>query len=142
MEPAFWDTSSLVPLFIKQSPSVAARKLISSYQVVVWWCTPVELRGAFARLLRTGEINHAGYGMAQKQLELLRLSWREIEPTEEIRTDAESLLDRFPLKSADSLQLAAALAWCGDRPQSRPFISGDKQLLSAASQLSFHPISA
>jgi predicted nucleic acid-binding protein len=113
-----------------------------NYRVVVWWSTPVELRGAFARLLRTGELNHAGYGFANKALELLRLSWREIEPTKELRTRAESLLDWFPLKSADALQLAAALAWCGDRPQGRPFISGDKQLLSAASQLGFHAIPA
>jgi predicted nucleic acid-binding protein len=142
MDPAFWDSSSLVPICIAQHPATPIRKLISRHDVVVWWCTPVEIRSAFARLVRTGELTAAEHATAQKHLELLRLSWREIEPTKELRARAESLLDRFPLKSADALQLAAALTWCGDRPQGRPFISGDKQLLSAASQLGFHPIAA
>jgi len=63
-----------------------------------------------------------------------------MQPTEALRAHAEALVDRFPLKAADSLQLAAALAWCGDSPQGRAFISGDKQLLLAASQLGFHAI--
>ena len=142
MERAFWDTSSLVPLCISQRPSASTKSLISSYRLVVWWCTPVEMRGAFSRLLRTGELTHAEHRRANKALELLRLSWREMEPTRKLRTQAEALLNLFPLKAADSLQLAAALAWCLDRPQGRPFISGDKQLLTAATHLGFHAIAA
>ena len=70
----------------------------------------------------------------------LQLSWREMQPNEEVRAKAESLLDRFPLKAADALQLAAALAWCRERPAKRTFISGDKQLLDAAQQLGFDAI--
>ena len=142
MEQAFWDSSSLVPICIVQRPAAAIRNLVSRYGFVVWWCTPVEIRSAFARLVRTGQLSSAELARAQRYLRTLRLSWREIVPTEQLRKNAESLLDRFPLKAADSLQLAAALAWCGDSPQGRPFISGDEQLLSAASQLGFHPISA
>ena len=142
MEHAFWDTSSLVPLCIRQRPSAAVQRLISNYRLVVWWSTPLEMRGAFSRLLRTGELTAAEHNKANNALALLRLSWREMEPTEKLRARAESLLNLFPLKAADSLQLAAALAWCVDRPQGRPFISGDKQLLTAASQLGFHAILA
>ena len=142
MEQAFCDSSSLVPICIVQRPAAAMRNLVSRYRFVVWWCTPVEIRSAFARLVRTGELTSAEHAKAQKYLDLLRLSWREMQPTEALRTHAESLVDRFPLKAADSLQLAAALAWCGDNPQGRAFISGDKQLLTAATQLGFHAIPA
>jgi uncharacterized protein len=140
MEQAFWDSSSLVPVCIVQRPTAAIRNLATKYRFVVWWCTPVEIRGAFERLVRTGEMTSAEHARAQRSLDLMRLSWREMEPTEKLRAQAESLLKVFPLKAADSLQLAAALAWCGDNPQGRSFISGDKQLLAAASQLGFHAI--
>jgi len=100
------------------------------------------MRSAFARLVRNRELSSVEHARALRHLNKLRLSWREIEPTIELRTRAESLLDRFPLTAADSLQLAAALAWCGNRPQGRLFVSEDKQLLTAANQLGFHSISA
>lgn len=140
MDPAFWDSSSLVPICIAQHPATPIRKLISRHDVVVCWCTPVEIRSAFARLVRTGELTAAEHSRAQRSLDVMRRSWREMQPTEALRAHAEALVDRFPLKAADSLQLAAALAWCGDSPQGRPFISGDRQLLLAASQLGFHAI--
>jgi len=36
------------------------------------------------------------------------------------------------LRFADSLQLAAALTWCQDRPSRRTFISGDERLSKGA----------
>jgi hypothetical protein len=49
-------------------------------------------------------------------------SWLEIEPTDDVRDFALDVLDRFPLKAADALQLAAALAWCRRRPKGRLFV--------------------
>jgi hypothetical protein len=77
---------------------------------------------------------------AQAGLDELRRSWREMQPSEALREQAESLLHRFPLKAADSLQLAAALAWCLGRAKGRVFISGDSQLLDAARHLGFSAI--
>jgi hypothetical protein len=77
---------------------------------------------------------------AQVRLDRLRAQWHEISPAESLRDHAERLLDRFPLKAADALQLAAAMAWCGGRPRPRAFLSGDAQLLEAASQLGFRAL--
>jgi hypothetical protein len=63
-------------------------------------------------------------------------------PSERLRERAESLVERFPLKAADAFQLAAAWEWCLGRPRSRPFISGDGQLLGAARDLGFKVIEA
>jgi predicted nucleic acid-binding protein len=142
MELAFWDSSSLVPLCVQQQASAAVRQLISRYQMVVWWSTAVEMRSAFARLLRMGQLTPAEHAVARECLDQMRHAWRELQPSEPLREQAESLLDRFPLKAADALQLAAALAWCLGRPNQRVFISGDGQLLEAARQLGFHAVEA
>jgi predicted nucleic acid-binding protein len=63
-------------------------------------------------------------------------------PSDSLRDEAERLIDRFPLRAADALQLAAALSWCIGRPKGRVFISGDRQLLDAARELGFHVIEA
>jgi predicted nucleic acid-binding protein len=63
-------------------------------------------------------------------------------PSDSLRDEAERLIDRFPLRAADALQLAAALSWCIGRPKGRVFIAGDRQLLDAARELGFHAVEA
>ncbi len=140
MEPAFWDASALVPLCVQQRASPKAEALSKRFGVVVWWAAPVEVRSAFARLIRMGELASTGHVHAQVILTQLRSKWREISPDPSLRDQAERLLDRFTLKAADALQLAAALAWTSGRPRARAFISGDTQLLEAARQLGFQDL--
>jgi len=142
MDPAFWDTSALVPLCVDQQATAAVWALSARYSVVVWWATPVEMRSAFIRLVRTGQLTPKGHVEAQVVLDELRRDWLEVEPSEQLRERAESIIERFPLKAADAFQLAAAWTWCLGRPRSRPFLSGDAQLLDAARQLGFHGIEA
>jgi predicted nucleic acid-binding protein len=142
MEPAFWDSSSLVPLCVNQQATPDAAALNRQYSKVVWWVAPVEMHGAFARLLRMGQLTSNQNVGAMVRFEKLRANWREISPASELRDRAERLLDRFPLRSADALQLAAALAWASGKPGTRKFISGDAQLLEAATQLGFQVIQA
>lgn len=140
MVPAFWDSSSLVPLCIKQGSSGTVHQLIHTYQIIVWWATPVEVRSAFARLQRMGHISAAEFSAAQVDLDQLRSGWREIGPSQTLRGHAESFVDRFQLKAADAQQLAAANIWALGRPSGRFFLSGDTQLLEAARQLGFQAI--
>jgi predicted nucleic acid-binding protein len=137
MEAAFWDSSSLVPLCVTQPASPGAQALSQRYKMIVWWAAAVEIRGAAARLLRMGLLTSNQQVGARVRLEGLRSRWQEISPGPSLRDQAEQLLDRFPLKAADALQLAAALAWCSGSPRGRGFISGDVQLLDAARQVGF-----
>ena len=134
---AFWDWSALVPICVLQQATPTAVALSAKYGMTVWWSAPVEMRGAFARLLRIGQLTPNGQAQAQLSLDRLRSTWWEVEPDEPLRLQAERLVDRFPLKAADSLQLAAALAWCLGKPSGQVLISGDAQLLYAAGQLGF-----
>ena len=142
MEYAFWDSSSLVPLCVRQASTPAVQALSKRYGMFVWWAAPVEMRGALARLMRMGELLPAKHVEAQVRLDNLRRNWQEVGPDEHLRDRAESLVDRFSLTAADALQLAAALTWCLGHPHSRPFISGDAHLLDAARQLGFNAIEA
>jgi len=140
MEPAFWDASALVRLCLRRQATPTVVVLGRQYSVVTWWATPVEIQSAFARLLRMGQLTSQERVGGQVRLEELRTDWREVEPREQLRQRAESLVDRFNLRAADALQLAAALTWSTGHPRNRPFLSGDKQLLDAARQLGFHAI--
>ncbi len=137
MTPAFWETSALVPLCVQQQPSPAVRQLLEQHDIAVWWATPVEMRSAFERLLRMSQLTLPEHAVAGARLEKLRRGWREMQPSEALRSQAETFLMSFPLKVADSLQLAAAWNWCSGHPQTCVFISGDAQLLEAARQLGF-----
>ena len=142
MDDAFWDASALIPLCVKQHATALVESLCAQYLMAVWWSTPVEMRGAFARLARMGQLTPNGLVQAQVTLEELRSIWQEVDPSEPLREQAERLVDRFPLKAADAQQLAAAMVWCIGRPRGRVFISGDSQLLETARQLGFHAIEA
>jgi predicted nucleic acid-binding protein len=142
VNPAFWDTSALVPLCVRQQPSAAVSRLLKQYQIVVWWATSVEMRSAFERLLRMGQMTAPEHAAAGLRLNRLRRSWREMQPSEALRAQAETFLGSYPLNAADSLQLAAAWIWCAGAPQSCILVSGDTQLLEAATQLGFQAVAA
>jgi predicted nucleic acid-binding protein len=140
MEYAFWDSSAVVRLCVARQLTPAVLRLGATYRIAVWWSTRIEVRSAFARLLRMGQLTFLEQAAAQVELDYLRRTWREMLPDEPIRQEAESLVDRFPLKAADAQQLAAALSWCAQEPAGQAFISGDVQLVGAAHQLGFQTI--
>ncbi|MGA2457754.1 MAG: hypothetical protein ABSF85_09310 [Terriglobales bacterium] len=59
-------------------------------------------------------------------------AWSVIQPSDAVRAKAMQLVDRYDLRAADALQLAAALVWCEDLPQGRMFLTADKKLQQAA----------
>jgi predicted nucleic acid-binding protein len=142
VEPAFWDSSALVPLCMRQESSPRVLRLTEDYDVVVWWATPVEARSAFARELRAGNLSRLEYQQALERFNVVRAGWCEIQPAEELRQIAESMLERYQLRGADALQLAAAYIWSLGRPFERHFISCDKRLLEGAREAGFRIIAA
>jgi uncharacterized protein len=97
----------------------------------------VELQSAIARLQRAGKLNDLAMQFASDRLQAMRQDWYEILPSSIVRERAQQLLYRYPLRAADSLQLAAALIWCRNRPTGRTFLSADTRLAEAATQAGF-----
>jgi|SRR3984885_847923 predicted nucleic acid-binding protein len=99
---------------------------------VVWWGSLVEVHSAIARLHRLGQLTDAEAQKALSQLDLLNRGWREILPGDHVRELATRLLDAYDLREMDSLQLAAAMTWCQQRPAKRNFLCADRRLSRVA----------
>lgn len=137
---SFWDSSALVPLCVQEITSRQAQSQLRKSMPVVWWGTPVEVHGAIARLHRLGKLKETDKHGALSRLSLLGRTWREILPGDQLRDLAMRLLDHHELRAADSLQLAAALTWCRERPARRPFVCADTRLSKAAEAAGFNVI--
>jgi predicted nucleic acid-binding protein len=79
-------------------------------EVLTWWGSRVECVSAVARHERERALTASDVRASFVRLDGLASKWHEIEPTEPLRTLAQRLLRTHPLRSADALQLAAALS--------------------------------
>jgi len=101
-------------------------------QQIVWWGTPIEAGSALQRLKRQGHLSVEESVQFLSKLQFLRRNWHEVQPSEDLRFEAERLLRTYPLRAADALQLAAGLMWCSRHPDGRAFIVADDALADAA----------
>lgn len=131
----FWDSSALLPLLVQEPRSSEIEGILQrDPEVALWWATPVECVSALARVHREGGLTRSGLQKARDILDHLRTVCFEVQPVEEVRSRAERLLAVHRLRAADSLQLAAALVWCRERPRGVNFVSLDDRLRLAAAR--------
>jgi predicted nucleic acid-binding protein len=135
--PAFWDTSALVPLCVRQGITPRAIALYKLHDAVVWWATPVEIASALARLVRMKHLSSSDWTRARRLANRLADSWSTIQPSDALRARSAQLVDRYDVRAADSFQLAAALEWCEDEPHDRAFLTADGRLREAARSSGF-----
>ncbi|MCJ7709424.1 MAG: type II toxin-antitoxin system VapC family toxin [Chloroflexi bacterium] len=134
----FWDSSAIVPLLVNQASTAAViGEAERDPEFVVWWGTVVECVSACTRLEREGRVTAAELGAAIDNLPALAASWQEVQPAARLRRTAERLLRVHPLRAADALQLAAAIAAADGDPRSLPFVSLDDRLARAAEREGF-----
>ncbi len=105
--------------------------------MAVFYATEVECVSALSRRLREGNLDQPSFDGAIDILIVLLEHWLEILPTHDLRLDAEVLLTLHPLRTADALQLAAALLWCEGDTEGREFVSLDNRLREAADNEGF-----
>jgi predicted nucleic acid-binding protein len=129
---AFWDTSALVPLCVRESTTPRAIALYESYETVIWWATPVEIASALARLARMKRLSSEDWAKARALAADLAQEWRVIQPSNSLRARAMELVGRYDLASGDALQLSAALDWCEGAPLGKVFLTSDQKLREAA----------
>jgi predicted nucleic acid-binding protein len=98
----------------------------------------VEIHGAICRLRQNQEISDIEKQASLMRLRTLRFGWRELVPDDSLRELARGALEKYPLRAADALQLAAALTWCQQRPRKRAFITADQRLAQAARSAGFN----
>jgi hypothetical protein len=128
----------LIPLTVREQTSDLMDEILrEDLGVVAWWETEAECVGALAQKFRDELFTDEQVDEALARLAILMDNWAEIQPTDEVRVRAERLLFSHPLKTADAMQLAAALLWCGDDPRAAEFVCQDKRLRTAARREGF-----
>jgi uncharacterized protein len=134
----FWDSSAIVSLLAAQSDSEARTALFrEDGQAMTWWASKVECASALNRLRREQALDESGLAQAFGNLDAFFETCLEIAPSEEVRKRAIRLLRIHPLRAADALQLAAALAASREDPSSLPLVTTDERLRKAAEMEGF-----
>ena len=134
----FWDTSALLPLVVAERVTGRAERwLREDPLVVVWTLTRVELLSALAR--RRRETPRAARKLLAARGDILTAwpQWSEVTAVGAVRHHAEQLVERHPLKSADSLQVAAALVASEGVPATLEFVTFDRQQARVAESEGF-----
>jgi len=134
----FWDSSAIVPLLVLEASSEAVIAALDvDPDVLAWWGTPIECASALARRERDGDVTAEGTSVALSRLGGLRSTWAEVQPGERVRATAVRLMRTHPLRAADALQLAAAIAAAEDHPETLQIVTLDELLAAAASREGF-----
>lgn len=120
------------PFSCGESMTPHAISLYKTYDVVVWWATPVEIASALAYFVRMKQLDSREWARAGNLAKRLSGLWSLMQPSDSLRATAMRLVDRYDLRAADALQLAATLEWCEHAPQDRVFLTADQKLRDAA----------
>ena len=92
---------------------------------------------ALRRREREGALAAGDARRAVALLDALARAWSEVLPSDALRAQAERALAVHPLRSADALQLGAALAWRREAARSAELVCVDERLRDAASREGF-----
>ncbi len=136
----FLDTSALVKRYIAEIGSkwiITLNDPQSANRIILARVTWVETLSAFSRLQRESRIDH---DCMKRTIHIFTLDWktqyRIAEVDKFIFEAAGNLVQKYPLRAYDSIQLASALriysAFIETAPVSFIFVSADERLLNAA----------
>ena len=129
----FWDSSALIPLFVREGRSALMEALVGDDpEMMVWWASPVECASAVQRLRREGVFAPAAASEVLARLTDALDAANLVQPGDALRARALRLLGAHPLRAADALQLAAALLWARETPAGRDFVCLYERLRTAA----------
>ena len=106
----YWDASALVPLVVAEPDSDRVRSWLSVDDGIVTWAwTSTEIVGAVERRAREESLSLQQRREALARFAALADAWDEVTDMLAIRSRANSLLARHPLRAADAGQLGAAV---------------------------------
>lgn len=137
----FWDSSAIVPLVTREATSEQMFKIYrADPEMLVWWATEIECVSAICRRERDADL-HAGHiNSALGRLKRLGEAWHEVQAGDRVRAIARRLLRTHNLRTADALQLAAAIALGAGDASRISFLTLDDKLRLAADREGLHVV--
>ena len=138
----YWDASAIVPLVVAEPETDRARGwLTEDEHVVTWAWTLTEIAGAVERRAREGSLSRPQRREALDRIDSLAQSWDEVTDVLAVRSRANALLARHPLRAADAGQLGAALLVQEQLAGTLSFVCLDQRLSLAAERESLRVVS-
>ena len=137
----YWDASALVPLVVAEPDSDRVRSWLSDDDGIVTWAwTRTEIVSAIERRACEGSLS-----LQQRRETLARFAdladaWDEVTDMLAIRSRANALLARHPLRAADAGQLGAALLIREQLARELVFVCLDHRLSLAAERESLRVV--
>ena len=129
----YWDASALVPLLVAERDTELVRSWLSDDdRIVTWVWTRTEIVGAVERRTREGSLSRSQRREVLRRLDAFARSWDEVTDMLAVRSRANALLARHPLRAADAGQLGAALLVQEQIAGVLDFVCLDRRLSSAA----------
>ena len=134
----YFDTSALVKKYISENGSDNADKLLlSASDIYISIIGHIEAISSFRRLLLEREIDEKDYDQLKLEIDQDFQFFNVIDVSSEIVLSAIKTIDKYQLKSLDSIHLASAILKKRDIDF---FISSDQKLLNAAKKEGFKVI--
>ena len=129
----YWDASALVPLLVAERDTELVRAWLSDDdRIVTWAWTRTEIVGAVERRTREGSLSRSQRREVLRRLDAFARSWDEVTDMLAVRSRANALLARHPLRAADAGQLGAALLVQEQMAGVLDFVCLDRHISSAA----------
>lgn len=129
----YWDASALVPLVIAEPASDRVREwLAEDRHIITWVWTRTEIASAVERRSREGSLSRMQRREVLGRFDALAGAWDEVTDILAVRSRANALLARHPLRAADAGQLGAALLVGEQLAEPLTFVCLDQRLSSAA----------
>ena len=129
----YWDASALVPLLVAERDTELVRSWLSDDdRIVTWAWTRTEIVGAVERRTGEGSLSRSQRREVLRRLDAFARSWDEVTDMLAVRSRANALLARHPLRAADAGQLGAALLVQEQIAGVLDFVCLDRRLSSAA----------
>ncbi|MDE0392796.1 MAG: type II toxin-antitoxin system VapC family toxin [Rhodospirillales bacterium] len=136
MTSVYLDTSALIKLYIKEEGTERIAGIVEEsddVRLIILYLTPIEVRSAIRRREREGDIAAADAERVLRQIEddcsTLFLTQPLSSPVME---EAARLIDRYPLRAYDALQLAGCLVVREGMPGPVTFVCADTRLCDSA----------
>ena len=129
----YWDASALVPLVVAEPASDRVREwLAEDGHIITWVWTCTEIVSAVERRSREGALSRMERREVLGRFDALAGDWDEVTDILAVRSRANALLARHPLRAADAAQLGAALLVQEQSAEPLTFVCLDQRLSSAA----------
>lgn len=136
MASVYLDTSALLKLYVSEAGTervVRVAEEAAEGRIVILDLTPVEARSAIRRREREGDIVSADADRVLRRIEDDASALFLVQPsTSAVMEEAARLIDRYPLRAYDALQLSGCLVVRAGMPEPVTFVCADARLCEAA----------